>query len=124
MDDFKQICTSIFQQLCPGYSDQPHIAMIKHICQTALGSDGQMDTLTTIEYYQQMLNAARPFMTQSMFAVGVRNKFIQGLDPCIIGPVCCLFPQHSMVHNLYGSYQRSQIVIILTATQSAKDKIK
>jgi hypothetical protein len=26
---FKQICSSIFQQLCPGYSDQPHAAL-KH----------------------------------------------------------------------------------------------
>jgi hypothetical protein len=60
----KQICKSIFQQLCPGYSDQPHAAL-EHICQTLIGPDGQTVTLTTIEYYQRMLNASRPFATQT-----------------------------------------------------------
>jgi hypothetical protein len=36
---FCQICSSIFTQLCPGYSDQPH-AVLEHICQTSTGPDG------------------------------------------------------------------------------------
>ena len=37
---FWQICASIFVQLCPGYSDQPH-AVLEHIHQTSVGPDGQ-----------------------------------------------------------------------------------
>jgi len=55
---FQQICASIFQQLCPGYSNQPHAA-IEHIRQSAPGHDGQLVTASVIEYYQRMLNARR-----------------------------------------------------------------
>ena len=120
---FKQICKSIFQQLCPGYSDQPHAAL-EHIRQTSIGPDGQTVTLTTIEYYQRMLNASRPFATQTNYAVSVCDKFIQGLDPRLIGPFHRFYPQHSMVHNLNGSYQRSQLVVILAAAQAAEDEVK
>ena len=55
---FKQtICASVLQQLCPGYSDQPHAA-IEHIRQSVNGLDIQLVTTTTIEYYQRMLNAS------------------------------------------------------------------
>ena len=120
---FKQICKSIFQQLCPGYSDQPHAAL-EHIRQTSIGPDGQMVTSTTIKYYQQMLNASRPFATQANYAVSVCDKFIQGLDPCLLGSFRRFYPQQSMVHNLNGSYQRSQLVVILAAAQAAEDKVK
>jgi hypothetical protein len=45
---FKQICSSIFQQLCPGYSDQPHAAL-EHIRQSVPGPYGQMVTASVIE---------------------------------------------------------------------------
>jgi hypothetical protein len=38
--DFRQITASIFVQLCPGYSNQPH-AVLEHICQMSTGADGQ-----------------------------------------------------------------------------------
>jgi len=60
---FKQICTTIITQLCPGYSDQPH-AILEHIFQTSTGPDGQPVTSTVIEYYQCMLNATHPFAMQ------------------------------------------------------------
>jgi hypothetical protein len=76
---FQQICASIFQQLCPGYSNQPHAA-IEHIRQTAQGPDGQLVTALVIKYYQRMLNALRPFATEKTYAISVCNCFIQGLD--------------------------------------------
>ncbi len=76
---FKQICASIFQQLCPGYSDQPHAAL-EHIRQLAPGPNGQMVTASVIEYYQRMMNATRPFATEQTYAISVCNRFIQGLD--------------------------------------------
>ncbi len=120
---FKQICKSIFQQLCPGYSDQPHAAL-EHIRQTSIGPNGQMVTSTTVEYYQRMLNASRPFAREANYAVSVCDKFIQGLDPRLIGPFRRFYPQHSMVHSLNGSYHRSQLGVILAAAQAAEDEVK
>jgi hypothetical protein len=76
---FQQICTSIFQQLYPGYSNQPHVA-IEHIRQTAQGPDGQLVTASVINYYQRMLNALRPFATEKTYAISVCDRLIQGLD--------------------------------------------
>jgi len=69
---FKQICSSIFQQLCPGYRDKPHAAL-EHIRQSAPGPDGQMVTASVIEYFQCMMNAARPFATEQTYAISVCN---------------------------------------------------
>jgi hypothetical protein len=117
---FTQSCISIFQQLCSGYSNQPQIT-IKHIRQSLPSSDGQLATATTIIYYQLILNAARPFATQHTYAISICNKFIQGLDWCFLGPFRCFYPNHSPVHNLTGPYQHSQIPIIRTAAEVAKD---
>jgi hypothetical protein len=76
---FKQICASIFQQLCPGYRDEPHAAL-EHIRQSAPGPDGQMVTASVIKYYKRMMNAARPFATEHTYAISVCDLFIQGLD--------------------------------------------
>ena len=35
-----------------------------------------------------------------------------------------MYPAHSTVHNLNGTYQRQQLPVILAATQAAKDKVK
>jgi hypothetical protein len=60
---FKQICMSIFTQLCHSYCDQPY-AILEQICQTSTGPNGQQVTATIIKYYQRMMNAVRPFVTQ------------------------------------------------------------
>jgi hypothetical protein len=119
----QQICTSVFQQHCPGYSNQLH-TVIEHIRQLAPGPDGQLVTATTIKYYQQMLNIARPFATQKIYAISVCDKFIQGLDQRILSPFCWFYPQHLTVHNLNSAYQCSQLAIILAATQATEDKVK
>ncbi len=93
---FKQICASIFTQLCPGYSDQPH-AVLEHIRQTSTGPDGQPVTATVIEYYQRMMNAIRPFATQQRFAISGCDRFIQGLDKTLLPSFRRLYPNHSAV---------------------------
>jgi hypothetical protein len=65
---FKQVCASIFTQLCLGYSDQPH-AILEHICQTSAGPNGQPLTVTNIQYYQHMMNAARPIAKQQCYEI-------------------------------------------------------
>ena len=64
---FKRICSSIFQQLCPGYSDQPHAAL-EHIRHSVPGPDGQIVTASVIKYFQRMMNAVRPFATEQTYA--------------------------------------------------------
>ena len=117
---WRQIMTSIFTQLCPGYSDQPH-AVLDHIKQTSIGPDGQVVTASVIEYYQRMLNAARPFATQQQYAISVCDRFIQGLDRSLLPSFRKNYPNHSMAHDLSGSYQRRMLPIILAAAQSAED---
>jgi hypothetical protein len=120
---FKQICASIFQQLCPGYSDQPHAAL-EHIRQPAPGPDGQMVTASVIEYYQHMMKAARSFVTKHTYAISVCDWFIQGLDQHLLPCFHCMYQAHSTVHNLNGAYQSQQLPIILAAAHAAKDKVK
>jgi hypothetical protein len=80
---FKQTCASFFTQLCPGYSNQPH-AVLKHICQTSNGPDGQPVTLTIIKYYQHMMSTVRPFAKQQCYAISICNRFIQGLEKTLL----------------------------------------
>jgi hypothetical protein len=120
---FKQICSSIFQQLCPGYSDQPHAAL-ENIRQSAPGPDGQMVTASVIEYFQRMMNAVRPFATKQTYAISVCDGFIQGLDRRLLPCFQRMYPAHSTVHNLNGAYQRQQLPVILAAAQAAEDEVK
>ncbi len=120
---FKQICASIFAQLCLGFSDQPH-AVLDHIYQTSIGSDGQPVTATIIEYYQCMLNAACPFVTQACYAISICDCFIRGLNKTLLTSFRKMYPNHSTVHDLSGSYQHCMLPVILVAAQAAKDKCK
>jgi hypothetical protein len=118
---FKQICTSIFMQLRPGYSNQPH-AMLEHIQQTSIGPNGQPVTATVMDYYQCMMNAVRPFATQQRYAISICNRFIWGLDKTLIPSFRHLYPNHSTVHNLDGTIQQCTLPIILEAAQAAEDE--
>ncbi len=80
---FKQICASIFTQLCPGYSHHPH-ALLEHIQQTSIGPDSQPITATVVEYYQRMMNVVRPFATQQRYTISICDRFIQGLDKTLL----------------------------------------
>jgi hypothetical protein len=60
---FKQICAAMFKQLCPSYSDQPHV-VIEHIRQSAPGPDGQLFVATVHKYFQCLQNAYRPSATR------------------------------------------------------------
>jgi hypothetical protein len=119
---FKQICASIFQQLCPGYSNQPQAAL-KHIRQSAPGPDSQLVTASVVDYYQRMLSAMRPFATQKEYPISVCDRFIRGLDRCIVAGFRRMYPLHSTVHALNSSYQHQQLAIILRAAQAAEDEV-
>ena len=118
---WKQIMASIFSQLCPGYSDQPH-AVLDHIKQSSVGSDGQVVTASVYEYYTRITNAARPFTAQAQYSISVCDRFIQGLDRNLLPSFRKNYPNHSMAHDLSSAYQRRQLSIILQAAQAAEDE--
>jgi hypothetical protein len=55
-----QLCASIFNELCPGYSNQPQ-AVLEHIKQSYIDADGNNVCIPVFAYYQRMMNAMRPF---------------------------------------------------------------
>ena len=118
----KQIIHSIFLQLCPNYSNQPH-AVLDHIRQSGAGPNGQPVTSSVIEFYQRLMNASRPFQAQRMYPVSICNTFIQKLDCQHLPSFHHLYPAHTTTHCLDATYQQQQLSIILSAAQTAEDEV-
>ncbi len=119
---FKQICTAMFKQLCPSYSDQPH-AVIEHIHQSAPGPDGQLIVATVHEYFQCLQNASRPFDACKTLPINLCSRFIIGLDRGLIPSFRRLYPNHADVHDLSSAVQCAKLPIIFAAAQLAKDEV-
>jgi hypothetical protein len=60
---YATICNTLFLELCPGYSNQPHAAL-DHISQVHYNRDGNHDVSGVQAYFQQMMNASHPFSSQ------------------------------------------------------------
>ena len=120
---FTHITHSIFAQLCPNYSDQPHAAL-DHIQQSGIGPDGQLVTSSVIEFYQRIMNASRPFQSQRTYPVSICDVFIQKLDHRITSSFRKNYPAHATTHRLDATYQRQQLSIILSAAQSAENEVR
>jgi hypothetical protein len=82
-----QICTSIFNEICPEYFNQPQ-ATLKHIKQSYQDGDGNVVCTPAFAYYQRMMNAMRPFAGDECFPVSVCNKFIDGINQHLV-PIFC-----------------------------------
>jgi hypothetical protein len=54
-----QICASVFAEICPGYSSQPHAAL-DHIKQSYVDNEGNMVSTPVFAYYQRMMNGVVP----------------------------------------------------------------
>jgi hypothetical protein len=57
------ICQMMFTELCPGYSNQPHAAL-DHIRQVHNDKDGNAVSSLVQAYYQQLMSASCPFLSQ------------------------------------------------------------
>ena len=71
---YPTICNTLFLELCPGYSNQPHAAL-DHIRQVHHDRDGNQVVSTVQAYFQQLMNASRPFSSQREFPISVCQKF-------------------------------------------------
>ena len=99
------ICNTLFTEFCPGHSSQPHAAL-GHICQIHTDAAGNQVVSTVQAYFQQLMSAVCPFSSQRTFPVSVCQRFMDGLNPCLLTVFCCCFPDHSVVQTLNGSHQR------------------
>ena len=57
---YLNICRTIFTELCPDYSNQPHAAL-DHIKQVSFDHDGNQVVASVYAYYTRLMSAARPF---------------------------------------------------------------
>ena len=118
-----QVCASIFTELCPNYSNQPQAA-IKHIRQSYIDGEGNVICTSVFKYYQQMMNAMRPFTGEAQFPKSVCNTLIDGLDKRLIAIFCRNYADNAILHDLDASYQRRKFPAILQAMQSAEEKVQ
>ena len=114
------ICQMMFTELCPGYSNQPHAAL-EHIRQVHTDKDGNAVSSSVQVYYQQLMNASRPFSSQREYPVSVCARFINGLDPRLLTGFRRNFPNHSVVQPLDAAHQRKVLQEMLQAAQTAED---
>jgi glycine cleavage system regulatory protein len=117
---YKTICNTLFIELCPGYSNQPHAALV-HIHQVHSDRDGNSVVSSVQSFYQQLMSASRPYPSQCDYPVSVCACFQDGLDPHLVTGFCRLFPQHSTVQSLNATHQRKTLQEMLQAAQHAKD---
>jgi hypothetical protein len=117
---YQSICQTLFLELCPGYSNQPHAAL-DHIRQVHTDCNGNPVSSLVQAYYQQLMSASRPFSSQWDNPVSMCACFQDGLDPCLLTEFCLNFPQHSVVQSLNAANQRKVLQEMLQATQQAED---
>jgi hypothetical protein len=113
------ICNTLFTELCPGYSSQPHTAL-EHICQIHTDAAGNQVIITVQAYFQQLMSAACPFSSQRTYPVSVCQRFMHGLNPRLLMGFCPCFPDHSVVQALDGSHQCRTLQLMLKAAQQAE----
>ncbi len=107
-----QICTSVFTEIYPGYSSQPHAAL-DHIKQSYVDGDGNMVSTPVFTYYQRMMNGMRPFAGEARFPVSVCNMLMDGLDSRLVSIFRCNYKDYAIMHDLQASYQWSKFPKIL-----------
>jgi hypothetical protein len=118
-----QLCTSIFNKFCPGYSNQSQAAF-EHIKQLYLDTKENLVWTPVFAYYQRMINAMRLFASKARFPKSVCNALIDGLDKRLIAIFRRNYPNHAVLHDLQGSFQRSHLPIILDAMTMAEEEVQ
>jgi hypothetical protein len=118
-----QLCTSVFAEICPGYSSKPHAAL-DHIEQSYVDADGNMVSTPLFAYYQRMMNGMRPFAGEARFPVSVCNMVIDGLDLRLVPIFRRNYKDYAQPYDLQASSQRSKFPVILSAMQMSEDEVK
>jgi hypothetical protein len=117
---FATICNTLFMELCPGYSNQPHTAL-NHIHQVHVDAAGNQVSSTVQAYFQQLISAARPFSSQQEFHMSVCQRFMDNLDPCLMAGSRRSFPNYSVLQLLNTLHQHWALQLMLQAAQQAEN---
>jgi hypothetical protein len=118
-----QLCTSVYAEICPGYSSQPHVAL-DHIKQSYVDSEGNIVLTPVFAYYQRMMNGMRPFAGEACFPVSVCNMLMDAINSRLISIFRRNYKDYALAHDLQASYQRSKFPTILSAMQMSEDEVK
>jgi hypothetical protein len=76
---FHTVYHTLFLELCPGYSSQPHTAL-DHIRQVHTDHKGNQVVSSVQSYFQQLMSVTRPFTNQREFPIGICAKLMEDLD--------------------------------------------
>jgi hypothetical protein len=117
---FATVCTTLFLKLCPGYSNQPQVAL-DHIRQVHIGRKGNQVASLVQSYFQQLMSMAQPFTNQQDFPISLCAKFMEGLDQHLITGFQRDFPQHSIVQPLDATHQLKILQEMLQVAQQAEE---
>jgi len=117
---YATVCKTMFTELCPDYSDQPHAAL-DLIKQVSIDPNGNSVSAPISAYYKRLMNAARPFTSEREFPISLCAKFIEGMDPRLLPGFRRNFPNHSNVVMLRAETQRKTLQEMLQAAQRAKE---
>ena len=117
---YATVCKTMFTELCPDYSDQPHAAL-DLIKQVSIDTNGNSVSAPIPAYYMRLMNAARPFTSEREFPISLCAKFIKGMYPRLLPGFRRNFPNHSHVVMLRAEIQRKTLQEMLKAAQRAEE---
>ena len=113
------ILDHLFNQLCPGYSKEPHAAL-DHIRQTYDDATGNTIFSSVYEYYTRILAASRPFIDQEVLPVSICQVFMDGLDSRLLAGFRTHFPNYSQSQERTATHQRKVLQDMLQAAIRAE----
>jgi hypothetical protein len=117
---YQTVCKTMFTELCPDYTDQPHAAL-DLIKQVSIDSNGNSVSAWIFAYHTRLMNAARPFTSDRNYPISLCAKFMEGMDPRLVPGFQRNFPKHSIVVMLRADMQRKTLQEMLLAAQRAED---
>ncbi len=89
------VLDSLFNQLCPGYSKEPHTAL-NHVRQIYNDANGNKVFSSVYNYYTQILAVSCPFIDMETLPVSVCQAFIDGIDQRLSAGFRTHFPNYSI----------------------------
>ena len=113
------ILDHLFNQLCPGYSKEPHAAL-DHIKQTYDDATGNTIFSSVYKYYTRILAASRPFIDQEVLPVSICQVFMDGLDSRLLAGFRTHFPNYSQSQERTATHQRKVLQDMLQAAIRAE----
>jgi hypothetical protein len=113
------VLDSLFNQLCPGYSKEPHEAL-DHVRQRYNYTNGNKVFLSVFDYYTQILAASRPFIDMETLPVSICQAFIDSLDQRLSAGFCTHFPNYSISQDCSATHQRTVLQEMLQAALRAE----